>query len=352
MWASGAEAASQPSHGFTRLSDLLTAGLPDLAWLVAPIFTTDALGMIGAEPKCFKSFMLAHLAVAVSTGAPWLDTFTVHRPGPVVLVSPEGGVHGLLRRVMAILASIGGSPSDLDIAYVRTRGLSLTDARDIEDLKAAVRESGPVLIAYDSIYAGLQGVKTAQLSEFAGALRVLSELAQANEAAVVVTHHFNAKEGSGVHRLTGAGPAEWTSAALLGTRGANGVAAGTTKATVNWSLTARDVPEMEFSTTFSLGSKDPGNLASPLDYGVSVVLGEGQANSGLGWIEDRVVSALGLLGGGGRSLQDIDDVLARDGHGKALKYDTLREVLGHLVDLCIVDGADGHWWLTAPDEGA
>ncbi len=239
--ASGPE-RPKPVHGFSRLSDLLTGGLPDLSWMVEPIFTTDALGVIGAEPKCFKSFMLADLAVAVSTRAQWLGAFAVRRPGPVVLVSPEGGIHGLARRVLAILRSVGGDPTDLDVAYVRTRGLALTERADVADLTAAVRESDPVLIAYDSIYAGLQGVKTSQLSEFAGALRTLSDLGQEHGAAVVVSHHFNAQEGSGVHRLTGAGPAEWTSAALLGTRGARVVVGGITNATVNWSLAAREVP--------------------------------------------------------------------------------------------------------------
>ncbi len=256
--------------GFRRLSDILEGGLPPLAWLAEPILTTDALGVIGAAPKGFKSWMLGDLVVSVCTGVPWLGAFKSGRMGPVLLVSPEGGLRGLTRRIEAILQPLGGIPSDLSIAFVRSRSLALTDARDLGDLRAACATERPALVANDSIYAGLDGVGTTRLSEFGAALRNLSDAASEVDAAVVTTHHLNAKEGAGLHRLTGAGPAEWASAVLIGTPGARMVVAGTTSATVHWALTARDVPEIGFSTAFSIGAQDPADMSSPIDYRVSV----------------------------------------------------------------------------------
>jgi hypothetical protein len=275
--------------------------------------------------------------------------FKASRMGPVLLVSPEGGIRGLARRIEAILRPIGGTPRDLDIAFVRTRSLSLTDGRDVGDLRAACAAERPVLIAYDSIYVGLEGVGTSRLSEFGAALGTLSDAAAEYDAAVVTTHHLNAKEGAGLHRLTGAGPAEWASAVLLGTPGARIVAGGTTGATVQWALTARDVPDLAFSTTFSIGSEDPSDLSSPIDYRVTVAFDEGSLGTELGWVERRVLDTLSMFGAGGCSIREINDVLARE--GKPFKHETIRDALARLVDLDLVDGAEGRWWTGAPSQG-
>jgi hypothetical protein len=334
------------SGGFRRLSDILESGLPPLAWLAEPIFTTDALGMIGAPPKCFKSWMLADLVVSTVTGVPWLRTFPVSRAGPVLLVSPEGGVRGLARRIEAILSPLDWQMRDLDIAFVRTRGLSLTESRDVADLHAACASERPVLICYDSVYAGLASVRTSQLSESGAAFRSLSDAASEHEAAVVTTHHLNAREGTGLDRLTGAGAAEWASAALIGTRGSRLGDAGTTTAVVHWSLTARDVPELAFTTTFSVGATDPTNLASPLNYGISVAFDGGEASADLSWVEHRVLDAVSMYGDAGCSVREINDVLARE--GKPFKESTIREALDQLVQKGRVDGADSRWWATSP----
>src|SRR5215813_2958440 len=41
---------------------------PELRWLVTHLWSQDAVGIVGGEPKCCKSFLALDLAVAVAAG--------------------------------------------------------------------------------------------------------------------------------------------------------------------------------------------------------------------------------------------------------------------------------------------
>ena len=54
-------------------------------WLVAGLWSEQAVGIVGGEPKCCKSFLALDLAVAVASGTPCLRRFAVSRAGRVLL---------------------------------------------------------------------------------------------------------------------------------------------------------------------------------------------------------------------------------------------------------------------------
>ena len=58
---------------------------PELRWLVTQLWSWDAVGIVGGEPKCCKSFLALDLAVAVAAGVPCLRRFAVSNPGRVLL---------------------------------------------------------------------------------------------------------------------------------------------------------------------------------------------------------------------------------------------------------------------------
>ena len=51
-------------------------------WLIAGLWSEQAVGIVGGEPKCCKSFLALDLAVAVAAGIPCLRRFAVPRAGP------------------------------------------------------------------------------------------------------------------------------------------------------------------------------------------------------------------------------------------------------------------------------
>src|SRR5512135_396974 len=58
-------------------------------WLVEGLWAEQAVGIIGGEPKCCKSFMALSLGVAVASGRPCLGRFAVPEPGRVLLYPAE-----------------------------------------------------------------------------------------------------------------------------------------------------------------------------------------------------------------------------------------------------------------------
>src|ERR1035438_3045848 len=58
-------------------------------WLITGLWSEQAVGIIGGEPKCCKSFLALDLAVAVAAGVPCLRRFAVPRAGRVLLYAAE-----------------------------------------------------------------------------------------------------------------------------------------------------------------------------------------------------------------------------------------------------------------------
>src|SRR5271169_5914521 len=76
-------------------------------WLVTDLWSEEAVGIIGGEPKCCKSFLALDLAVAVAAGTPCLRRFPVVRPGRVLLYPAEDALHIVRRRLDGICAAAG-----------------------------------------------------------------------------------------------------------------------------------------------------------------------------------------------------------------------------------------------------
>jgi RecA-family ATPase len=70
-----------------RLAD----GPEQQRWLVDGLWSEQAVGIIGGEPKCGKSFLALDLAVAVAAGIPCLRRFAVSHTGRVLLYPAEDG---------------------------------------------------------------------------------------------------------------------------------------------------------------------------------------------------------------------------------------------------------------------
>lgn len=74
-----------------KLADALRNVKPP-KWLIEGIWTEGACGFIAGQPKSFKSWCALDMALAVSSGMPFLDNFRVVRPGPVLYLQEEDGL--------------------------------------------------------------------------------------------------------------------------------------------------------------------------------------------------------------------------------------------------------------------
>lgn len=103
----------------TRASELPVCP-PEHAWLIHDLWATEAVGIVGGEPKCGKSFLALDMVVAVAAGVPCLRRFPAARCGPVLLYAAEDALHVVRTRLEGICRAAAVSLADLCLANTRT----------------------------------------------------------------------------------------------------------------------------------------------------------------------------------------------------------------------------------------
>jgi RecA-family ATPase len=163
-------------------------------WLVTDLWSEEAVGIIGGEPKCCKSFLALDLAVAVAAGTPCLRRFPVVRPGRVLLYPAEDALHIVRRRLDGICAAAGLDLAELDLQVITAPSLRLDLEADRASLDETVARLRPRLLILDP-FVRLHRIDENISGEVAPLLAFLRELQRRHAIAVVVVHH--AKKGAG-----------------------------------------------------------------------------------------------------------------------------------------------------------
>jgi RecA-family ATPase len=166
-------------------------------WLVDELWSEEAVGIIGGEPKCCKSFLALDLAVAVAAGIPCLRRFTVTRPGRVLLYPAEDALHVVRRRLEGICAAAGVSLAELDVQVITAPSLRLDLKADRIRLDETVARLKPRLLVLDP-FVRLHRIDENVSGDVAPLLAFLRDLQRRHAIAVAVVHH--ARKGAGAIR--------------------------------------------------------------------------------------------------------------------------------------------------------
>jgi hypothetical protein len=157
-------------------------------WLVAGLWGEQAVGIVGGEPKCCKSFLALDLAVAVAAGVPCLRRFAVPRAGRVLLFAAEDALHIVRRRLDGICEAAGVALADLDIQVITAPTVRLDVATDRDNLAETVARLKPRLLILDP-FVRLHRIDENASGEVAPLLAYLRELQRRHGVAVLVVHH-------------------------------------------------------------------------------------------------------------------------------------------------------------------
>src|ERR1700729_3713995 len=132
-----------------RASELSIDSASLTQWLVQGLWSDQAVGILGGEPKCCKSFLALDLAVSVASGTPCLRRFAVSRAGRVLLFAAEDALHIVRRRLEGICAAAGLALADLDIQVITAPILRLDLDADRRNLADTVARLLPRLLILD-----------------------------------------------------------------------------------------------------------------------------------------------------------------------------------------------------------
>jgi hypothetical protein len=170
-----------------RASQLSTAG-PQTQWLIEGLWSDQAVGILGGEPKCCKSFLALDLAVSVGSGAACLRQFPVCRTGKVLLFPAEDSLAVVRQRLEGIASAAQVSFSSLPVEVITAPSIRLDTAVDRQRLADTVQNLQPIVLILDPLIR-LHRVDENDASQIAALLSYLRELQRLFQVAVILVHH-------------------------------------------------------------------------------------------------------------------------------------------------------------------
>jgi hypothetical protein len=170
-----------------RASQLPSTG-PQTQWLIEGLWSEQAVGILGGEPKCCKSFLALDVAVSVASGAACLRQFPVRRSGPVLLFPAEDSLAVVRQRLEGIAVAAQVSFASLPVQVITAPSLRLDTPTDRSRLAETLAQLRPILLVLDPLIR-LHRVDENDATQIAALLSYLRELQRQFHLAVLVVHH-------------------------------------------------------------------------------------------------------------------------------------------------------------------
>lgn len=169
----------------------------DQRWLIHDLWGYDAVGILGGEPKCCKSFCALTISLAVASGRPCLGNRVIGRPGPVLHFAAEDALHIVRDRGQQLARGLGIADLGAVPLWVITAPILRIDRSDDQAaLDATIAQRRPVLVVLDP-FIRLHRCDENQSGEVAPLLAYLRLLQRTHGCAIILVHHAR-KGGSGM----------------------------------------------------------------------------------------------------------------------------------------------------------
>jgi hypothetical protein len=190
--------------------DLLDNNAPPV-WTIKGLVISPTYGMLAGAEKSLKSYLAQFIAVGAAAGVPVLGQFEVPEPVTVLMYVGEGGRLPYTRRLERIAAAYGVNLADIplltsfDVASVVSDVFRHSLVQHLKDYRPAVTIIEPYYAFHGTASEGKM------LYEEGDQLVWLSRTAEEYGSSLIIGNHYNQTgSGSGLRRITGAGPAEWS----------------------------------------------------------------------------------------------------------------------------------------------
>ncbi len=170
-----------------RASQLSAAG-PQTQWLIEGLWSEQAVGILGGEPKCCKSFLALDVAVSVASGTACLRQFPVGRTGKVLLFPAEDSLAVVRQRLQGIAAAAQVAFASLAVEVITAPSLRLDTPADRQRLSNTVQHLRPILLILDPLIR-LHRVDENDATQIAALLSYLRQLQRQFHLAVLLVHH-------------------------------------------------------------------------------------------------------------------------------------------------------------------
>ncbi len=164
-------------------------------WLIESLWSHEAVGIIGGEPKSYKSFLALSMAVAVASGKPCLGRYTVSHPGKVLLFAAEDALHIVRSRLEGICHHNHIDFESLELWVITTPKIRLDHKEDCKQLYQTVKQVRPRLLILDPLVR-LHNVDENQVAAIVPLLAFLRDIQRNMGCAVALVHHARKSHSS------------------------------------------------------------------------------------------------------------------------------------------------------------
>ncbi len=182
----------------TTLAHRLDTLPAEKQWLIESLWRASAVGIIGGEPKSYKSFLALQMAVSVASGKPCLHRFEPKRRGPVLVHAAEDAGHIVRQRLTGITSLTGCKLQELPVHVVKTTSVRLDVDADRAALTATIAAIRPVLVVLDP-FVRLHRIDENNSGEVAPLLAYLRTVNREFGCAIILVHHMK----KGGHNMRG-----------------------------------------------------------------------------------------------------------------------------------------------------
>jgi len=169
-------------------ASLLATTAAQTQWLIEGLWADQAVGILGGEPKCCKSFLALDIAVSVASGRPCLRHYPVPRSGKVLLFPAEDSLAVVRQRLEGIAAAAQVPFDALPVEVITAPSLRLDTPADRQRLTHTLERLEPRLLILDPLIR-LHRLEENDATQIAGLLSFLRQLQRQFQLAVLLVHH-------------------------------------------------------------------------------------------------------------------------------------------------------------------
>ncbi len=196
---------------------LMAQRIPTNRWSVEDIWGRRSHGIVGGEPKSFKSWLVQDLAISIASGTDFLNQYEVKDIGPVLYIQNENAdwimkdravrireSKGLVGRVHTSTGTsrVGRSnrlsvefARSLPLHYINNSGLNLLHPEHQQFLLEAIHDIRPHLIVLDPLYLMFAG-DVSSARDLNPLLSWLIGIKNHYSTGILLIHHMNKFDAS------------------------------------------------------------------------------------------------------------------------------------------------------------
>jgi hypothetical protein len=157
-------------------------------WLIESLWPDSAVGVLGGQPKSFKTFLALDLAISVASGTPCLGRYAVATRSRALVYLAEDALLDVRSRIEGIAKSRGLGLEDLDLDIIAEPVLRLDQETDQRRLQQTIERMRPRLLVLDPLVR-LHRLDENSSSEISALLGYLRGLQRSHDVSVALVHH-------------------------------------------------------------------------------------------------------------------------------------------------------------------